>query len=39
MTDQVGFLKVICFEPGFKGHKKLERKDRKRKGISDRLWH
>lgn len=31
MTEQVGILTVICFELGFKGHKKLERKDRKQK--------
>lgn len=31
MTEQVDFLKVTCFEPGFKQPKKLERKDRKQK--------
>lgn len=33
MTEQVGFLEGICFEPSFEGGKKPERKDKRKEKV------
>lgn len=41
MTEHVGFLEGVCFESGFEGSKKPERKERKERKRYCRLrkWH